>query len=95
VPPQDQGTLLVRLQTPVGSSIDFTNEVFKQAEAYVSSRGEIRRYYAAIGGFGGGEVNTGIMFPGQSFSAVFTEPGTYRYVCSIHPGMYGTIVVTE
>jgi len=42
-----------------------------------------------------GVFNTGIMFPGQSFSAVFTEPGTYRYVCSIHPGMYGTIVVTE
>lgn len=23
----------------------------------------------------------------------FTEPGTYKYVCSIHPDMVGTITV--
>ena len=62
VPPQDQSMFLVRLQTPVGSSIDFTNERFKQAEAFAMSRPEMRRYYGAIGGFGGGEVNTGILF---------------------------------
>jgi plastocyanin len=42
-----------------------------------------------------GLFNTGILFPGQSYSVVFTEPGTYRYVCSIHPGMNGSVVVTE
>ena len=62
VPPQDQSMFLVRLQTPVGSSIDFTNEKFKQAEAFAMSRPEVNRYYGAIGGFGGGEGNTGLLF---------------------------------
>ena len=62
VPPQDQSMFLVRLQTPVGSSIEFTDERFKQAEAFAMSRPEVKRYFGAIGGFGGGEVNTGILF---------------------------------
>ncbi|MBI4343217.1 MAG: efflux RND transporter permease subunit, partial [Candidatus Omnitrophica bacterium] len=62
VPPQDQSMFLVRLQTPVGSSIEFTDERFKKAEALAMSRPEMKRYFGAIGGFGGGEVNTGILF---------------------------------
>lgn len=62
VPPQDQSMFLCRLQTPVGSSIEFTNSRFKQAEAFVMGRPEVKRYFGAIGGFGGGEVNTGILF---------------------------------
>jgi len=62
VPSQDQSMFLVRLQTPEGSSIEFTDERFKQAEAFTMSRPEVQRYFGAIGGFGGGEVNTGILF---------------------------------
>jgi plastocyanin len=29
----------------------------------------------------------------QSFSFRFDKPGTYRYACSIHPRMVGTIIV--
>ena len=29
----------------------------------------------------------------DSFAVKFDKPGTYRYVCSIHPQMVGTIVV--
>lgn len=29
----------------------------------------------------------------DSFQFTFDKPGTYRYVCSIHPQMLGTIVV--
>jgi len=29
----------------------------------------------------------------ESFSVRFDKPGTYRYACSIHPRMVGTIVV--
>jgi plastocyanin len=30
---------------------------------------------------------------GEHFSQTFTKPGTYKYFCSIHPHMTGTIVV--
>ncbi|MBV8093903.1 MAG: cupredoxin family copper-binding protein [Acetobacteraceae bacterium] len=30
---------------------------------------------------------------GDSFSFVFSSPGTYSYFCSIHPRMQGTVVV--
>ena len=29
----------------------------------------------------------------QQFSYEFTKPGTYKYFCSIHPKMTGTVVV--
>ena len=32
---------------------------------------------------------------GQTFSKVFDKEGTYAYVCTFHPGMTGTIVVTK
>jgi plastocyanin len=32
---------------------------------------------------------------GQSFSKVFDKEGTYAYVCTFHPGMAGTIIVTK
>ena len=62
VPAQDQSMFLCRLQTPVGSSLPFTDSRFKEAEKFVMSCPEVNRYYAAIGGFGGGEVNTGVLF---------------------------------
>jgi len=36
---------------------------------------------------------SGALDPNDSFSYRFTKPGTYRYVCSIHPQMVATIVV--
>ncbi len=62
VPVQDQSMFLARLQTPIGSSIEFTSEHFKKAEQLIMARPETKRIYAAVGGFGGGEVNTGMMF---------------------------------
>ncbi len=61
-PPQDQGTFVVRIQTPPGSSLTFTDEVFKKVEKYLSERPEVDRYFGAVGGFGGGEVNSARVF---------------------------------
>ncbi|MBI3097010.1 MAG: efflux RND transporter permease subunit [Planctomycetes bacterium] len=62
VPAQDQSMFMVRFQTPVGSSIDYTDARLRDCEAIVSSRPETARYFGVVGGFGGGEVDTGIMF---------------------------------
>ncbi len=37
--------------------------------------------------------DSGIMMTGDRFTWVFDEPGTFGYVCTIHPGMTGTVVV--
>ena len=36
-----------------------------------------------------------LMGKGQSFSYTFDKAGEYPYFCSPHPGMVGTVVVTE
>jgi plastocyanin len=30
---------------------------------------------------------------GEKFTAVFDKPGTYNYICAVHPHMRGTIIV--
>ncbi len=40
-----------------------------------------------------GSFDTGPIEEGKIKSETFKEPGTYRYVCSIHPQMHGTIEV--
>jgi len=62
VPAQDQSMFLTRVKTPIGSSIEFTNERFKQAEAILMKKSYVRRYYGAVGGFGGGDVSSGMLF---------------------------------
>lgn len=62
LPPEDQSVFLVRVQTPVGSSLEFTSETMRNAEKWMMERPEVERAFVAVGGFGGGEVNTGIIF---------------------------------
>jgi plastocyanin len=38
---------------------------------------------------------SGLLYPGQSFSSTFTSRGTFQYHCQEHPGsMIGTVIVT-
>ncbi len=62
VPPQDQSRFLVSIQTPMGSSMELTDEVLKNMEATLKSRAEVENYFTILGGFGGGLVNTANMF---------------------------------
>ena len=63
LPPQDQGNFIVRMQTPVDSSLAYTNSKVQEAETYFGSQPEVTRTYAAVGGFGrGGQPNTGMLF---------------------------------
>ncbi len=38
-------------------------------------------------------VNSGFIFPGDTFSITLTEEGSFPFVCIIHPGMAGTVEV--
>jgi plastocyanin len=40
-----------------------------------------------------GSFDTGTIEEGKLASETFKQPGTYAYVCSIHPQMHGTIEV--
>jgi len=63
MPAQDQSSFIVRAQTPIDSSMEFTDSVIREAEKFFASRPEIRRYMVAVGGFGtGGQSNLTNMF---------------------------------
>jgi plastocyanin len=49
--------------------------------------------------YSGGFTSSGLFgpapfFPSDTFSLKFAKAGTYDYVCTIHPGMKGTVTVT-
>jgi HAE1 family hydrophobic/amphiphilic exporter-1 len=64
-PPQDQSMFLAGLETPIGSSVYFTSEKFKEVEAFTMKHPCVKRYFCVIGvRMGGieGEVNAGMLF---------------------------------
>ncbi|WP_051344383.1 multicopper oxidase domain-containing protein [Alicyclobacillus herbarius] len=42
-----------------------------------------------------GRFDSGNLDPGQTFSYTFKKPGRYPYFCTYHPGMTGTVVVSQ
>ena len=59
VPPQDQSRFMINIQTPMGSSIEFTDDVCKKVEAVLKKRPEVERFNCNVGGYQGGLVNLG------------------------------------
>ena len=41
----------------------------------------------------GGSAWTGSLSQGQSGTEMFTSPGTFNYICQIHPAMTGSVTV--
>ncbi|MDD5477658.1 MAG: efflux RND transporter permease subunit [Candidatus Omnitrophica bacterium] len=62
IPPQDQSRFLARITLPLGSSIEKTDNLFKEAEKFLMQRPEVLTYYSAVGSFSGGQVNQGFVF---------------------------------
>jgi plastocyanin len=44
--------------------------------------------------FGGGGITSMVLNENDTFSHTFPTAGTYHYICSIHPFMHGTVIVT-
>lgn len=66
------------LTVPVGATVTWTNR-----------HGARHDVAAADGTF-----TSPLFGEGETFSFTFTEPGEYPYVCTIHPGMEGKVIVT-
>jgi amicyanin len=67
------------LTVPVGTTVTWTN-----------NDEEPHAIAAKDGSFHGPGMDTH-----GTYSFTFTNPGSYNYVCSIHPFMTGTVVVTK
>lgn len=61
LPAQDQSRFRVRIQMPLGSSIENTDAAFKTAEDIIMKRPEVEHVFSGIGSIMGGQVNQGFM----------------------------------
>ena len=75
VPAEDQARLMVRVRTPVGSSLNFTDQKVREVEEYFEKRPEVLNVFSSVGG--GSRVNNGMIFltltPAKSRNITATE----------------------
>jgi hydrophobe/amphiphile efflux-1 (HAE1) family protein len=69
VPQQDQNFFRLGIQTPVGSSLEYTFQKCVEIEKYLKSRPDVARYLISVGGQGG-QSNAALI------PVVLTEKGT-------------------
>ncbi len=63
VPVQDTSSFNMRIKAPDGSSLEYTDNIAKEVEAYLWGRKEIKRHFVAVGGWGGNaEANSANYF---------------------------------
>ena len=61
-----------------GTTVTWTNEDGVAHDIFASSAG----------------FKSPVLNQGDAATHTFSKPGTYHYICSIHPFMHGTVVVT-
>jgi amicyanin len=61
-----------------GATVTWTNEDGIQHDVFAPSVG----------------LKSPVLNQNDSYTHAFSKPGTYHYICSIHPFMHGTVVVT-
>jgi len=82
VPAQDQGVYMVRLTTPVGSTIDYTDKVVAKMTEVINNHEEIDSIFA-ISGSGDGQTNNGLAFvtmKPREQRKIKQPDGTMKYV---------------
>ncbi|HNX51362.1 MAG TPA: efflux RND transporter permease subunit, partial [Thermoanaerobaculaceae bacterium] len=57
IPSQDMSRFTIRVQTPVGTSLDATDRYFRQIESFLIARPEVTLFAGSVGG--GSDVNSG------------------------------------
>jgi len=82
----------------VPASISIANFVFSPLELMVAQGTRVTwtNNDAAPHGLShkDGAPGTGVLLPGETVSRVYDAPGTYDYVCAVHPYMTGRVVVS-
>ncbi len=72
IPQEDQGYLMVIVQAPPGSSLNYTTSLAERAQAIIGKDSDVQGAFAIMGfSFGGGAANSGMMF-------VSTKPSSQR-----------------
>jgi plastocyanin len=66
------------LTVKVGTKVTFTNE--DSATHTATSQSDKT-------------IDSGDLAKGQTYTVTFSKPGTYNFICTIHPYMKGTIIV--
>jgi HAE1 family hydrophobic/amphiphilic exporter-1 len=61
-PGADQSTLMIRIETDPGSSLEYTNNVALKLESIFAQMSQVKRYFMMVGGFAGNEANTAFTF---------------------------------
>ncbi|MEI6971866.1 MAG: efflux RND transporter permease subunit [bacterium] len=59
IPPEDQSRFEVRLKTPVGSALSYSDLRFSEVEKFLAKRSEVDRYVLQVGGGSPGDSNGG------------------------------------
>ena len=62
-PEVDEGRLFLQMETPIGSSLEYTDQRMREVEALIMNQDFVERYFIAVGGMGaGGQANVANMF---------------------------------
>jgi plastocyanin len=80
---------------PDGPAVFLRDLAFDPVELTIQS-GETVTWVWDDGGTSHDVVGEGFrseLITGGTFSHTFEDPGTYPYICSIHPNMVGTVIV--
>jgi len=59
IPPEDQSRFSVRLKTPVGSALSYSDSKFREVENFLLKRHEVDRFVLQVGGGSPGDSNSG------------------------------------
>jgi HAE1 family hydrophobic/amphiphilic exporter-1 len=62
IPSEDQSRFRVRLETPVGSALSYSDQKYREIEKFLSKRSEVDRYVLQVGGGSPGDSNRGSIF---------------------------------
>lgn len=79
-------------------SVSIADFMFTDAEVLVSAGGSVTWTNGddqAHTATSSGNFDAGAIDPGQSSTVEFPTAGTFTYVCSFHPFMHGTVVVSN